>query len=139
MGLKADLVAYLDAEGALTTVATGGVHPGVAEQGTARPYITWTRIGDAAEHTKEGAAPLSEAVFQFDCWADTSVGLETVSEALRGELDGFSGTLGSTDVRNIRVTNESDGIELPEDGKGTAIYRSTFTVTVWYVRAVPVF
>jgi hypothetical protein len=133
------MVAYLEAEGDLTTVATGGIHPGVAPQGQARPYITWTRIGDEPSHLKTEAAPLSMATFQFDTWADTALGCEALSEALRGELDGYQGDWGDTDVRHVRVDNESDGIEQPDDGREAAIYRCTFTVTIWYARSVPVF
>ncbi len=138
MSLKSDLYAYLSTEGALSSVATGGIHPGTAPQGTARPYITWTRIGEASTQNRSGPEAMGEAVFQFDCWADTALSLDTVSEALRGELDGWTGTMGDTDVRRIRVDNESDGSEIPTDGREAAIHRTIFTVTVWYVRSVPV-
>jgi hypothetical protein len=139
VSLKSDLYAYLNAEGALTAVATGGIHPGIAEQGTARPYITWSRIGEASTQNRSGPEEMAAAVFQFDCWADSSVSLDATSEALRGELDGYARTMGSTDVRRIQVTNESDGIEQPDDGREAPIYRTTFTVTIWYARSVPVF
>ena len=138
MSLRTDLVAHLKGNAGLATVmAAGGLHPGVAAQNTDRPYITYNRIGDAAEHFKTGAAPLSQAVWQFDCWADTALTLDATSEALRGAIDGWMGDMGGTDVRHIRVDNEYDGIEQPDDGREAAIYRSTFTVTIWYVRAVP--
>lgn len=59
---------------------------GMAPEGVARPYVTWSVPGGAPENTFDGA---DADVFrvQVDCWSDSDEEVELLASAVRAALE----------------------------------------------------
>ena len=127
MTFRSDLFEYLDADTGLTTVVASKIYPHLAPTDVALPYITYQQIANPSEHHTAAAAAIARPTIQFDCWANSDVELESVTEALRNALDGFQHTnigSGPTDVKAVFVESQFDDIEEPSDGSEKAVFRS---------------
>lgn len=86
----------LKASPAVTALIGAGTDPitdpvrvyrhGDAPQGVARPYVTWSAPGGAAENTFDGADADVWRV-QVDCWSDKDAEIETLATAVRAALE----------------------------------------------------
>lgn len=52
------------------------------EQGTARPFVVFTRVDTERFYGLEGTLHGSKAVLEVQCWADTRDGAEAVADAV---------------------------------------------------------
>ena len=90
-----------------------------------------------AGEVNENAAVVAEEAYQFDISAATTASRDTVKEAFRNALDGYSGTVGAVVVQSITLTPPIDDITGLEAGRQDGTYRSTFEARVFYERAEP--
>lgn len=75
--------------------------------------------------------------FEIDCWADSYSGADTLAEAVRQELQGFSGTMGSDTVTSVTLDDEEDAYEPPDDGSDEGIFRITLRYRIQYRESKP--
>ena len=109
----------------------------------ARPYITYTKISNDHTSNQSGGSGLAQPVYQLDVWADSALSAESVYDALRAALDGYSGTMGTgayeTTVESVFVVDDDEGFEKPTDGSQQATYRHRVDITIWHRETVPTF
>lgn len=143
MTFKDDLYEHLSTDAGIIAEVSTRIFFGIAPTSTAFPYITLERIASPGHNHMLASSAIANPLFQFDCWALTSVKRETVSEAVREALDGLRGvkigTNDTTDIRRVFVDNQSDSTEDPREGTEDRIFRTRMDITIWYVRSVPTF
>lgn len=59
---------------------------GMAPQGVAAPYVTWSVAGGAPENAFEGACADQFRV-QVDCWFDSDTDVEALASAVRDAIE----------------------------------------------------
>lgn len=63
--------------------------------------------------------------------------VKAVAEAVRGEMQGFKGTWGSTTVSSVVLENEIDLHDEPDDGSDDGWHQVAIDYFVRYVESVP--
>lgn len=79
------------------------------------------------------------AFIEFDCISMTGAGSKTLGEALRGELHGYRGTMGSVSIKGVALQEDSDDFDPPEDGSAKGQYHVIQTYAFQYTESVPTF
>jgi len=142
MSVLTDLRTYLLAYPALSVVVDDRIHPNylpVRETQTLLPTITYHRISTPHVHDIAGAAGVATMRLQISVWASTYGKVEEASTALRLALDGYTGTMGSSNIFSILLDNEADNAEPPSDGSANWIHVRHLDFLITFVESVPSF
>lgn len=108
-----DLVAYL---AALGTAAGTRVHIGNAPQDTAYPFIVIRRTGGNTPKTLGNISLFARAQFSINVIAKEYADAYPIANAIKDQLHGFRGVMGSTTVSSSRcVSDPADGSEIDGD------------------------
>jgi hypothetical protein len=94
---------------------------------TKLPCIVYQRVGHNQPHDTCGAEGLAGTSMRIDCYATSYAASVTLADAVRVELAGFSGTMGSVRVSRINLESQIDLMD-PEPG----LYRVAQTYTIWH-------
>jgi hypothetical protein len=103
-----DLFDRLDADATFNGLVAGRIYIHPATGTPPRPFVTWQRISCERDHTHGGPLGIPEERIQFMCWDEQWADAQAVADALRGSLDGASGTIGSTTGCVILIEDEGD-------------------------------
>ena len=99
-----------------------------------KPYITYSQKGNSHTHHLGGDSGLANPMFQIDCWDDNRSGARELFEAVREEMDTFTGTMGTdgdaTTVRSVSLENDLDTF-LPGEGSEDGLYGVSSTWEFW--------
>jgi len=96
----------------------GRVSPAPAPSGTARPYVTYQRVGGVRHATLNSGIGAPRATFQVDVWADTKGEARILADALIDTLPGL-----------LKVGDVSDN---PDDYEAdTKLHRAGFDIAIW--------
>lgn len=88
------------AEANATLLALGvHVYPGIVPQNPTLPLIVYNQTAGHSEVTFTQIGGYSEAVLQLSCIAASYGAAKELAKALRGQLHGYHGTMGSTVVQ----------------------------------------
>ena len=101
----------LSGAGALAALVSDRIYPALAPEGSARPYVVFSKISTVPTetHGSSSAERLDETLIQFMIVAETYTATEDIAAALRTVLEDAGGpTNGSTEITNIRETYEDD-------------------------------
>jgi hypothetical protein len=142
VSLRGDIYDYLVTVTAVTDLTTaGGIHHTRASSRTARPYIVLGHVGTIDSHHLLAASGVAQTMFSVDVWADTSVSLDAVSDAVRTALNGKDRvTLGGTAVKSCRLQSE-DSFEEQVQAPGTQEnnWHIRHVYSIWHAVSVPTF
>ncbi len=108
--LEEDLETYLRANAGLANVVGQKVFPMIVPDDESYPALTYQVISRQNEHSLTGASGLEYPRIQFGCWARDYAVAKRVRNALVDCMDGFRGTMGSTDLVALKE-DERDTIE----------------------------
>jgi len=106
--LEEGIVAHLMADSDVTDLISTRLYPMVVPQDVSLPAVAYQRISGPREPVHEGASGLARARMQFTVLGSTYEGGKDVAEALRGSMDGFSGTMGTVAVNAAFLENDVD-------------------------------
>lgn len=108
-------------------------------QGSTADFIVMRTFSIQHAHCINKGAGYADHFIEFDCISTTFAGAKALAEALRGELQGYAGTMGSTTV--FAVTSEGDDDEFDDAADGSA--KGTYhTISNWKFKvqeSVPTF
>lgn len=130
----------LAADTTVTDIVSTSIYRGSAPQSAAIPYVVMHEISKPHAHHLGGASGLAMPRIQIDCIANDPDTCETISEAIRDTLDGFRGTLGTSNTTNVRkmwLDTELDDNFSPQDGSDVPIYRRIMDFSVAHAESVP--
>jgi hypothetical protein len=135
--VKQELYDYLIAHAGIGTAVGDRIWQDVAKPGETKPFIVFTRVSENHDHTMAGPSSMAFQRIQIDCYATTAAARETVSEAVRNALDGYSGTLGTVNVREIWLDSQRDSYDEPISGNAAPLYRTGMDFMIAHVQSVP--
>lgn len=130
---------YLTAQTALTTHVATRIYPNRAAQNASRPYIVYARFGGEPVYEMQGETGLSSGRYRFMTVADTYASAKTVANALRGELSGYRGSMGSDSISACFLTNESEDFIQDPHGRETGFHEIVSDYEFHYQQTVPSF
>lgn len=102
---------------AVSDLIAARLYPLKLPQAPTYPAVTYTRISGPRLYAHDGPAGMAEGRFQFDAWGASYASAKAVAAALRGAMEGFSGTSGGVSIASIFCVNETDEYQ-PEEGDG---------------------
>ena len=131
---------YLESKTAVTNLVGTRIYPRhLPRDNTTYPVLTHQLISNNHLHVIGSAAGQSTARVQVDCWGLKLADVETLAEAVRGILQGYSGKMGTVDVGFVMLVNDMDMHESPKDASEQWLYRRVMDFTVKYGESVPTF
>lgn len=137
MSVRSDLVAYLAGVSGVSAIAGTRIRPVALEQDDARPAVTVRRMPSDHDHRLSGGAGRSTATFQIRSWGNLYKDADTLGEAVRQAMQGFGGTMGSTEVTSVRLVNDFDDFVYIPPGSGKGVFCVVNDYHVQYVESIP--
>ena len=128
-GLRAFLVANVTVNG----LVSGRVYPNKLPQTVTMPALTYQRIDTPRVHSHDssGSAGTAYPRIQFDCWAASYASAKSLSDALRGALNGYVGTMGTVNPVMVQSALQED--ERFDDFADAGVVRISCDFTVWHL------
>ncbi len=121
MTIRADLRFYLLANVAIAAVVGTRVYVTHAAQKAARPYLVIHMIDGGHIHDLDGGGGYAFPRLQINCVADDSLDVETLSDVLREQMQGFVGRWDATEVGVALLDGETDLLGNPHDAGESGI------------------
>lgn len=87
MSTESDLRALLLASTAVTTLVGQRVAADRVEQGSARPFVVFTRAATERAKGLDGTVHGVRVTFELQCWADTRAAAEQVADAVQSAIE----------------------------------------------------
>jgi len=131
------ILAHLKAQSGITALVSTRVYGMLIPQNATLPCIVVTKISTPriVTHQTSGATgDLISPRYQFDAWAETHSSAKAITEALRGVMNGKTGTVGSggtTTTIRAAIANE----EAPTWEAEAELYRSRSEYIIWMEEA----
>jgi len=92
----------------VTDVVSTRIYPSRIPQGETLPAVTFQRIGNEPEDDKDGPSTLDVITLDIDMFGKSLADLKTLSGAIRGALDRFSGTRVGIIINSIQFVTDRD-------------------------------
>lgn len=139
--IRADLRTYLLAQSTITDLVGTRIYwvriPQKPQSETTYPCITYRRATGGHMHHLDNAQGYAQPIFEIDVWGPDSEVVENVGEQVRLKLQGFSGTMGTTDVGGVTLDDEQD-FYIPSDiGDDIGVHRIQYKYKIGHGEAVP--
>lgn len=101
----------------LTDLVSTRIFPHPAPQGTTRPYVTYTTIGNTPANVMAGAGSASQdqRIMQVDVWADDYPGVQAAAAEAKNAMQ-----------QSFYLVSERDGYE-----QQTEAHRVSLDFSVW--------
>lgn len=106
--LKSGLVAYVLADPTVSGLISNRLYAKRASQNNPAPYIVWSTVSADETAAHDGPTGLEEFRIQFSIYAETISDSESVRDALKDRINGFSGSMGLVTVGSCFFKNEID-------------------------------
>ena len=122
----------LTSESAITNIVATRVYPVVIPQGGTIPAVTYQRISTPRIWDLDGPDGMATPRMQLNCWGTSYSSASSLSNAVRGVLDNYSGTADSVVIHQVALEDEGDLFE-PQIGIDTARrYGRRMDFIVWH-------
>ena len=125
--MEAAARAILLADGTVAGLVSTRIYPGKLPQIPTLPAVTYSRVDGPRVQSLVGSSGLAHPRLQIDCWAETYAGVKTLANAVRGAIDGYSGTISGTRVGGVLIDDEQDVYE-----PNVEFYRVSQDYIVWH-------
>ena len=144
--IEDDIRTYLLTQSPITALvgtdaagAPARISPNDRRQGITADSIVYQRVGTEHLQNLNAAQGYATAFIEFDCIGTTYAKAKTLSDTLRGELQGFRGTAGGITIYGCTLDDESDDFDPPADGSGKGLYHVTCVYSFQFTETVPTF
>jgi hypothetical protein len=115
------------------------IFPCYLPQTATRPALTYSRVTGGSYHNLGSATGAAIPTFEIDAWADSYEAADVLAEAIRQEMQGFRGTMGSDAIKTVVLDDEEDAYEAPDDGSDNGVFRITLRYRIMYTESIPTF
>ncbi len=115
MSIETDLRTHLVADGPVNADVAGRIYPLKLPQNPTYPAITYYVVGVGQHRSLSGPGDRERPHFMVHCWAATEAAAQDLASDVRTALDGFKGTMGTTEVSSVKFNDWNDQFEdVPE-------------------------
>lgn len=147
MGIRQDLRTYLAAQSGITALLTANGKtriflsriPQANPPSASFPAVLYRRSVGGHEHDLDGSAGIAVAQFEFHVADPDPTTVESVCEALRQELQGYRGAMGSSTIQRCTLDNEVDDYVESQIGDDEGFHITVLTYTIAYLESIPTF
>ena len=139
MTIETALYSHLSTQVGITAIVGTRIYATVPPSSPTFPFITFQVFSDVPEHHMDGAVGLTRVLMNIEVWAFVVAEQQAISEALRNELDGFRGAMGTEvlQVRNCFMENRNSFQEPDKQGKNLPVHRSSLDFSIWHEESLP--
>ncbi len=139
MTIESAFYNHMSNKASITALVSTRIYASVAPSSVTYPFITFKVVSDVPEHDMGGAVGLTHVLLQVDAWALLVSERQSISEAVRNALDGFTGDLGAENlkIRNCFLDNRNSFEEPDKHGKNLPVHRASLDFSIWHVESVP--
>jgi hypothetical protein len=125
------LVGFLSAAPEVAMFAGHRVYAAQAPQGGTFPAVVYARENNSrnAFLSLDNTAAFARGIYTLSCLAETYLESRNLARAIRRALE-YSKT---SDIRLVRVTEETDTIEAPPAGDQMPVHRTDLTIEVTHI------
>jgi len=120
-------IKYILVNDSTVKAITTRCYPVSIPQDPTYPLMLYTKISGPRDHHLTGPSGWAHPRFQAEAWATTYTGAKSLSEAIRGALDGYTGTAQSTEIGSCLLDSERDYYE-----SEIKIYRIIQDYIIWH-------
>lgn len=106
--IETAIYSILTADDTILSLVSTKIYPKILPQSSTVPAITYNQISGPRGHTMSGPDGTVASRYQINCWDSTYAGAKAIAEAVRKELDGYTGTVNSRQIDSIMLDNEGD-------------------------------
>lgn len=107
----------------LDAATTAGVHPILAPQNAPFPLVVYRRTGTRRERNMVGNVGRPIATFSVSIVAETYSQAKDIAEAIRLNVDNFTGDYSGLKIVFTSLVSEADNMERPAEGQAKPLYR----------------
>ena len=133
--MRSGLVSLLRGEATVTAiVGSTGVYVTKAPQTAKLPFVVIDQNDTDEFNSMDGTGALRRMGFSIDCIASTSLGSETLCNAVREYIDDYTGAAGSFTIDAVILNGEHGGYDPPNDGSDAGFHITTLDIDVFYQR-----
>jgi len=124
---------YILINDATVKAITTRCYPVALPQSPTYPLILYTKITGMRDHHLQGPSGHAHPRFQIEAWAQKASGYDAYSvakslaDAIRGALDGYSGTAAGTKIGSCLIESEQDDYQ-----KEIEVYRVIQDYFIWH-------
>lgn len=137
MTIRAAIKQYLGGQAALTAIVEDRIFPVARPQSSDLPAIVFKRLNGAHAHWITGGAGRADPRFMVDCLAATYADADTLAEAVRTVMQGFSGTVNGVVITSVILDDEADDIDEPQDGTDRVAFHIPLIFKIQYRESIP--
>lgn len=145
--IRQDLRTYLAAQAGIQAVLTANGNtriflsriPQSNPPSSSFPAVMYRRASGGHEHDLDGSAGYAAPLFEFHVADPNPATVETICEALRQELQGFRGLMGSTPVQRCTLEDEQDEYVESQIGDDAGFHVTVLTYRIGYTESIPTF
>lgn len=111
----------------------------VPESNSSFPILVYRLVSNLHAKHQTGASGMFVARVQFDCMSDRLSEVVLLTQALRNELHGYRGYMGSDLVIKSQLENEIGFSDRPKNATDTWIYRRSIDYLISFKEGLPNF
>jgi hypothetical protein len=130
---KAAIFAALSSSSRLSAIVGSRIYPGLAPQHATLPFVTFQRTDREGVRHLLGPSALARHDFIVAAYAASSVQADEISEAIRLDLDGWSGVAGGVSVDHFTFGRVTDDVDEDDDGGESPVFRIPIELDAWIV------
>jgi hypothetical protein len=132
VGIEEALYSILSNDATLLALTSTRIYPNILQQAVIMPAVTYQQISGQRDEVMTSPTGFVESRFQINGWSDTYSETRDVANAIRGALDGFSGTVSSVEIEAIHLIDEGDIPAFPPGKDVVKRYGKRLDFTVWF-------
>lgn len=130
--IETALFSILIGDATINSLIATRVYPNIVPQNAPMPAITYQQISGPRDHVMAGPTGLVGARYQINCWASSYAGAKELAEAVRKELDGYSGTVNTRVIEVIILEDEGDMPEVTPGADALKRFGKRLDFIVWF-------
>jgi len=115
----------LISDAAVTSIIGHRVYPHLAPASVDMPFVTWPRTGNNREQTFAGPMGVPKVTVEFLLFASSYLTARKLADAVRGVLDGYTGSFDNTTVRQASLESENDDVVTLDGAELPTVYAVT--------------
>jgi hypothetical protein len=101
MSMESDFYSLLTGTTAITDVVSTRIYKDIVDQNTAYPNLLFIRTGGDADVAMDGPIGLERSEMTLQVRAKSAATVISARDAVKSALNGYSGTVGSTEFQGI--------------------------------------
>lgn len=127
-----NLYSFLSGKSAISTLVSTRIYPLKLPEKPTLPAITYHCYAVESEYNLAGVAGWATSKWQIDIWASTETNALAIGEAVRANLQAYSGTIGGCVCHVALLDNQQWLYEAPQSSDDLAIYHIAHQYRIIY-------